>query len=336
VSRYDEYPLPLEAGSSERSQVMFEDSLTGTAPASDVAVSPMDAHLDLGPLTTDQARALTDTIRNAAEVLWVLIARAHAGKAWQSLGYNTWEAYVRAEFDMSRSRSYQILDQARVIAAIESAVPEGTNVHLSESAARDLKGVLEEALPQIKERTAGLTPEEAAEVIKEIVDEHRDAVREDPTVITLIDEDFDADAPTATAPVSQVVPASDVPAGDGVNYAALMSQAPDLSGSDDDFEEYAPSTVVATTETPEPAPAPAAAAAAVDVAKIRRNVNAAHDLYSSLSALAGLPDELDEVVAIIPAERHAQIRQNLERATANLERFAALWSAEQDDENDEQ
>ena len=238
--------------------------------------------LDTTPLNTEQARQLTDSIRNASEVLWMLIARAHSGRAWQALGYQAWGDYVKAEFDMSRSRSYQLLDQARVIQAIEAAVPEGTPVSpISEAVARDLKDVLEEIVPTIRERTEGLPPDEAALVLEEIVEEQRDRLREerDAAAAAVDDEedDFAYDSPYM---------------GDG--------SGPKPPPIYDDLDE-------------------------IDVAKIRRNVNAAHDIYSSLSALASLPEELDEVVDIIPEERHAQIDANLDKAIEHLTRFAEAW-----------
>lgn len=294
------------------------DNLTGSTAldvAAEQASNAIDITIDKSPLTSEQARQLTNTIRDASEVLWVLIARAHAGKAWQALGYESWERYVRSEFDMSRSRSYQLLDQARVIAAIESAVPAGTEIHLSEAAARDLKSVIEEAIPEIRERTEGLEPEEAKVVVEEYLEEVRKGAQEAPAnIVVQGPNDFEA-------PYSEDL--------SGVFDDEHISSAPSNGAP-------APKPNVSLAYDPVVLPkAPAAEQSvevdAVDVARIRRNVNAAHDLYSSLSALAGLPEDLDEVVAIIPLERHQMIQANLEAAQANLERFAALWG-DRDDE----
>lgn len=248
-----------------------------------------DADIDIfDPLTEDEARALTDTIRNAVDVVWALIARAHAGGAWKALGYDTWGDYVRVEFDMSRSRSYQLLDQARVVREIESAVPEGTPVRITEAAARDLKGVLEEVVPEIRERTDGLAPGDAADVLDEIVAEQRERLRD-----THDDDDDDFLGDYAGGGNGSGGNFGD---GDGTRS---RSNRPDAFDDDDGDD--------------------------VDVVAIRRAVNAAHDLYSSLSALAGLPQDLTDVVDIIPPERYAQIDGNLRLATANLEKFYTLW-----------
>jgi hypothetical protein len=264
------------------------------------------------PLSEENARALTDTIRSAADVLWVLIARAHAGKAWLALGYDTWADYVETEFDMSRSRSYQLLDQGRVVREIESAVPGGTKVMLSEAAARDLKGVLDEVLPEIVARTAGMDADEASDVISEILEEKRERLREERDAAyadaDLDDEyfdDLDGDGGYS---------------GDGSGGGGGGRRGGGGGGGVVDDDDR-PSPVYNDIDD-------------VDVVAIRRSVNAAHDLYSSLSALAGLPSDLEEVVDIIPRERYSQIDGNLEKAVANLAKFAALWEARKDDDDE--
>jgi hypothetical protein len=65
-----------------------------------------------------------------------------------------------------------------------------------------------------------------------------------------------------------------------------------------------------------------------DVALIRKNVIAAHDLYSSLSALAGLPEDLAPVIALITPQRQDQVNANIEKAQENLAKFIASWNAQ--------
>lgn len=125
------------------------------------------------PLTEQEARELTDHIRSVADTLYVLIARAHAGKAWEPLGYTSFAEYVRAEFDISKSRAYQLLDQAKVVAEITAAAPDGTAITITEAVARDLKHVIGELAPEIAEATAGVDAEEATAIIDELIDEYR-------------------------------------------------------------------------------------------------------------------------------------------------------------------
>lgn len=120
------------------------------------------------PLGKAEARALTERIRKHIDAAWADITRAYEGKAWKAMGYSSWEAYVKAEFDMSRRRSYQLLDQGRVIHAIEEAT--GENVHhgtqIPERVARELKDDIPAAVEEIKARVEqGDTPEKAAKDI---------------------------------------------------------------------------------------------------------------------------------------------------------------------------
>lgn len=119
-------------------------------------------------LDRNEAQALTDDIRNHAAAAWTLLIRAHNGKAWKALGYASWAEYVGAEFNMSRGRSYQILDQARVIQEIEAAV--STKVDISEREARDLKADLPAVIDQAREAVDAL-PHDATD------DDKRDAVK---------------------------------------------------------------------------------------------------------------------------------------------------------------
>lgn len=275
-------PINDDFGDPDFDDLDFEEALNGDVELLDATETQVDI---TAPLSPEEARQLTDTIRGAAEMLWMLIARAHAGKAWEALGFASWEAYVREEFDMSRSRSYQLLDQARVIAAIEAAVPEGTEVAISESAARDLKGVLDEVLPDLRDRTEGLPPDEASAVLDEIVEEQRERLREE-RAASAEEEDEE-----------EKYRGSGEYRGDGIPFS---DDEDDLIYDDVDD---------------------------IDTARIRRNVNAAHDIYAALAALSSLPEDLDEVIAIIPQERHAQIDGNLVKAQDRLAAFAELWNA---------
>lgn len=128
-------------------------------------------------LNENDARQLTDAIRATVDMTYQLIARAHAGRAWEALGYGSWAAYVQAEFAMSRSRSYQLLDQSKVIGAIEAATPEGTQVHVTESVTRDIKSFLGDLTDELAGRTEGMTGDEATDVVAGILDDYHDRAR---------------------------------------------------------------------------------------------------------------------------------------------------------------
>ena len=66
-------------------------------------------------LTQDEARMLTTEIQRTSVRLWLLVSEAHDRAAHFALGYDSWDDYVRAEFKMSPSRSYQLLDTGHVM-----------------------------------------------------------------------------------------------------------------------------------------------------------------------------------------------------------------------------
>lgn len=281
-----------------------------------------EPYVSTEPLTRETATELTRSIRDAAEVIWVLIARAHAGKAWKALGYSNWAEYVHDEFNMSRSRSYQILDQAKVIAAINEATPQGAEISVSESSARDLKYVIQEAVPEIKEKTQGLPPEEAVAVTQEIIAKYENkpsnpedeevpiapgALDSDPTLAGNIEtEGF----PTT---VSDLEVETEVELNN--QYAAQNEEESTL--------------VVNTPEVP-----PKPTMSQEELAAIRQSVNAAHDIYTALSALSSLPEDLEAIIKIIPEERKQTVSKNLEIAESKLSHFAELWKSiyKEDDE----
>lgn len=146
----------------------------------------------LPPLTESEAREITEKIKGTTNLLYLLIKRAHAGKAYKALGYSSFEAYVRENFDYSRSYAYKLLNQATVIEAIETVAPEGTEVYVGELAARGLKSSLPELLEDIEERTADASPEEAKHLIEDSIREFQNRKEEEEN----FDEDFDDDFDT--------------------------------------------------------------------------------------------------------------------------------------------
>lgn len=93
-------------------------------------------------LNADEARALTDEIKGTTERLYALLLRAQEGRAWSALGYGSWREYAMTEFQMSQSHAYRLLDQARVIEAIEAAPP-----------VIEIEQVEVEAAPDLQERS---------------------------------------------------------------------------------------------------------------------------------------------------------------------------------------
>lgn len=55
-------------------------------------------------LTATDARALTDRIKVGVEAVWDLITQAYVERAWDVLGYSSWDDYCTREFGTSRLR----------------------------------------------------------------------------------------------------------------------------------------------------------------------------------------------------------------------------------------
>lgn len=122
------------------------------------------------------ARDLTERIRAAAHTahrLCSLLVEAHERRAWVALGYSTWSEYVRTEFRLSRSRSYELLEHGRVVRALESATGLSGIPDISPYAAAQIKPHLDEVVQAIRARCRGLPPEGIARVADQVVREVR-------------------------------------------------------------------------------------------------------------------------------------------------------------------
>jgi hypothetical protein len=129
--------------------------------------------LQAGALDQLGARALTERIRSATHHVCLLLLEAHDRQAWSRLGYGNWTEYVRHELGMSRTRSYELLDQARVLLAIQSAAALSAPPTISAYAAEQIKSGLEAVVGAIERRTAGVSEDAAMRVVEEVVQEHR-------------------------------------------------------------------------------------------------------------------------------------------------------------------
>lgn len=175
--------------------------------------------------TMSEARAieLTNAIRSAATVVYVLLAQAHKHNAHKALGYDTWAEYVREEFDLSAQRSYQLLDLSRVVDEIEAATPEGTEVKITEAQARDIK----RELPMVTEKVKAAIEdgEEPEEAIERVIEEVREQKKQDEEAIAqktqALDEDRDRERQDA------LVAAAD----------AILGEDDDATSVDDDDDD---------------------------------------------------------------------------------------------------
>lgn len=128
------------------------------------------------PLEEEAARKLTEDIKSTTTALYILLKKAHDTKAWISLGYSSWTEYISKEFDFSRARSYQLINQANVIEEINEA--SGLNLYITEREARDIKKRLPEITKKLKEdvKNADLDESEAKDKAKEIIKSEKENI----------------------------------------------------------------------------------------------------------------------------------------------------------------
>ena len=120
-------------------------------------------------LTVEEAKELTQSIQSTAMATCVLLQRAHDGKAWAALGYNSWKEYIEKEFKFSRARSYQLLSQGAIIKTISDAA--GTDVYLTEQEAKTIKKELPKITKKLKAETKDLNEDDRKDKVKAIVNE---------------------------------------------------------------------------------------------------------------------------------------------------------------------
>lgn len=272
------------------------------------------------PLSREEAEELTEHIRSTADVLYVLIARAHAGKAYLALGYSSFEKYVKTEFDISRSRAYQFLNQAHVIDAITAAAPDGTQIKISEAAARDLKNFVDELAPEIKERTEGVDADDAGAIIEDLVNDYRERAKK-----PLEDEENDFNVEDLSLDdIDFDIPDFDNDNGGGSKGGSDFDNLDGFDNLDD-----LPGDVVPGAFDEDPL-------------EFRAKVENTYSFYTAIAALDKMP-AVEEVVQAIPDARRSHIDATLPKVLAWLQEFSEKWNAtpgevsaeEQHSENDE-
>jgi hypothetical protein len=138
-------------------------------------------------MSRPEALVLTERIRTQGQQVCYLLWEAHQRRAWAALGYASWERYIRQEFGMSRSRSYDLLDQARVLSELQSAARLRVVPRLSPYATMQIKADLGSVLAEVRRRTSGASSEDRKVIVVEVVNEarrrgHSHATASTPTV----------------------------------------------------------------------------------------------------------------------------------------------------------
>lgn len=113
-------------------------------------------------LSEVEARELTDTIRDSANLLWDMIVTAYQGRVWDALGYDTWDRYCNSEFRECRLRLPQE-ERAEVITSLRGS---GLSLRAIASATGHSVNTVRHDLNEVYQTD---TPDEPIEA--EIVDE---------------------------------------------------------------------------------------------------------------------------------------------------------------------
>jgi hypothetical protein len=129
---------------------------------------------DRQSLRPEEARALTDQIKAGIHTTTLLLLEAHSKRAWQVLGYPTWEEYVKREFSLSRSRSYQLLDHGRVLHVLMASAKLQSVPDISAYAAAQILPRLDEVAAAVERRvTPEMDERTVRRSIQSIVDDFR-------------------------------------------------------------------------------------------------------------------------------------------------------------------
>ncbi len=88
----------------------------------------------------DYARTVTEQIKDAVDSLWQLLDQMQSEELWRHLGYESWKAYVEAEFDFGVRRSYQLLHHGKLLKELQARtnVHGGDEIHISEEESRGI------------------------------------------------------------------------------------------------------------------------------------------------------------------------------------------------------
>lgn len=250
---------------------------------------------DLEDMDVAEAEEITAAIRSTITATYVLLRRAHEGKAYKALGYETWKEYIAGEFDFSVQRSYQLLDLAKTVEVIESATPEGTDVSLTEAQARDIKRELPKITEQVREETAGSDPIEASEIVDNIVDDAREQQKADEKTLAQKEkEQADRELEAERAELESQADALLEPDAD----SNLTDSA---SGDYVDFDVEGDGSEVS-----------------------QRDAMALYNFFNFLTTYESLP-EPSEMLKLIPEERAEEVEKSLLSITGWFNNFHTLW-----------
>lgn len=250
---------------------------------------------DIDEMTEEEATEITGAIRSTITATYVLLYRAHEGKAYKALGYDTWKDYIAEEFDFSVQRSYQLLDLAKTVEIIESVTPDGTDVSLTEAQARDIKRELPKITERVQAETVDKDPIEAGDIVDSIVEDARQQQKDDEKVMAADDasreqrEQDEENARLESQADALLEPDADANLGDGA------------SGDYADFSVEGDGSEMS-----------------------KRDTMSLYNFFNILTGFESLP-EPHEMLKLIPQEREDQVEAALLEITGWFNSFHTLW-----------
>lgn len=143
-------------------------------------MSTVQVQPDTGEITVlmseDEARSITAEIKAWAGTLWKKLKQAHDGQAWRALGYDSWRAYIDAEFDMGKSQAYRLLTHANAVYELAGAAgltpdelsPAGDTIPERVTRGLDLDAVCEAIREAVMDLPRDATTATRAQLVEEI------------------------------------------------------------------------------------------------------------------------------------------------------------------------
>lgn len=113
-------------------------------------------------ISFEDARTLTDQIKQGREDLWELIIRAYETEAWKVLEYGNWDEYVATEFGDSRLALPREKRREKVLSMRE----RGMSIRAIASATGKAKSTVEGDLGKPKKVSRNRDTEPAAETVE--------------------------------------------------------------------------------------------------------------------------------------------------------------------------
>lgn len=180
--------------------------------------------------TEDEALRLTADIKAWAGTLWVRLEAARNGRAWKALGYTSWADYLETEFEISRSRGYQLVAHAAAVRELAEAaglevstavdIPERhTRAIDTTAAAADIAAAVA-AEPDADEARR-------AEIVEQTITEHKVTA----TTTTTIDADT-AEILDTNPSTEDTAPPAEAPVDDAPRGTPAPDGAPEGGGAE--------------------------------------------------------------------------------------------------------